>query len=138
MVISTKSCKFLLTSTSFDAFQKMPYFLRLFTKDLFKTLKHNSFNQKFLVVGETDKFSWLFTKCHTFLNFLLNSWSKPQNIVVSTKSSQLWRDRHLLMVFNKMPYFLNLFSKNLIKTLKHDSLHQKMLVLARSTSFDGF
>lgn len=136
--MSTKSCKFLLTSTSFDAFQKMPYFLRLFTKDLVKTLKHNSFNQKFLVFGETDKFSWLFTNCHTFLNFLLNYWSKPQNIVVSTKSSQFWRDRHVLMMFNKMPYFLNLFSKNLIKTLKHDSLHQKMLVLARSTSFDGF
>ena len=31
-----------------------------------------------------------------------------------------------------------LFAKNLVKTLKHGSLHEKLLVLARSTRFDGF
>ena len=30
-----------------------------------------------------------------------------------------------------------LFAKNLIKTLKHGILHEKLLVLAKSTSFDG-
>ena len=39
------------------------------------------------------------------------------------------------MVFHKMPYFLQLFAKNLVKTPKHGSLHEKLLVLARSTRF---
>jgi len=42
------------------------------------------------------------------------------------------------MVFHKMPYFLQLFPENLSKTQKHGSLHKKLLVLAKSTSFDGF
>jgi len=37
-----------------------------------------------------------------------------------------------------MSYFLQLFAKNLVKILKHSSLHQKLLVLKRLTSFDGF
>ena len=35
-------------------------------------------------------------------------------------------------------YFLQLSAKNLVKTLKHGSLHEKLLVLANSTRFDGF
>ena len=42
------------------------------------------------------------------------------------------------MVFHKIPYFLQLFTKNLVKTLKHGSLHENLLVLAKSTSFNGF
>ena len=40
------------------------------------------------------------------------------------------------MVFHEMPYFLQRFAKNLVKTLKHGSLHKKLLVFRRSTSFD--
>ena len=35
----------------------------------------------------------------------------------------------VLMVFHKIPYFLQLFTKNLVKTLKHGSLHENLLVL---------
>ena len=42
------------------------------------------------------------------------------------------------MVFHTIPHFLQLFAKNLVKTLKHGSLHEKLLVLAKSTIFNGF
>ena len=43
-----------------------------------------------------------------------------------------------LMVFHRIPYFLQTFAENLMKTLKHGSLHEKLLVLAKSKSFQGF
>jgi len=42
------------------------------------------------------------------------------------------------MVFSKIRYFLQLFPKNLVKTLKHGSLQKNLQVLKRSTSFNGF
>ena len=37
-----------------------------------------------------------------------------------------------------MPYFLQHFSKNWVKTLVHGTLHKKLLISRRSTSFGGF
>ena len=37
-----------------------------------------------------------------------------------------------------MPYFLQHFAKNWLKTLVHGTLHKKLLVLRRSTRFGGF
>ena len=37
-----------------------------------------------------------------------------------------------------MPYFLQHFSKNWLKTLVHGTLHKKLLISRRSTSFGGF
>ena len=37
-----------------------------------------------------------------------------------------------------MPYFLQHFAKNWVKTLVHGTLHKKLLVLRRSTRFGGF
>ena len=42
------------------------------------------------------------------------------------------------MVFQQMPYFLQHFSKNWVKTLVHGTLHKKLLISRRSTSFGGF
>ena len=42
------------------------------------------------------------------------------------------------MVFQEMAYFLHQFAKNLVKTIINGTLHKKLLVLRRSTSFDGF
>ena len=42
------------------------------------------------------------------------------------------------MVFHQMPYFLQHFAKNWLKTLVHGTLHKKLLVLRRSTRFGGF
>ena len=42
------------------------------------------------------------------------------------------------MVFHQMPYFLEHFAKNWVKTLVHGTLHKKLLVLRISTSFGGF
>ena len=44
----------------------------------------------------------------------------------------------MLMVFHQMPYFVQHFAKNLVKTLIHGTLHKKLLILRRSSSFDGF
>ena len=59
-------------------------------------------------------------------------------MVVCTKSSKFWGDQHVLVVFHKISFFLQLFAKNLVKNPKHGSLHKKLLVLARSTGFGGF
>ena len=37
-----------------------------------------------------------------------------------------------------MPSFLQDFAKNLVKTLVHGTLHKKLLISRRSTSFGGF
>ena len=37
-----------------------------------------------------------------------------------------------------MPYFLQHFAKNWVKTLVHGTLHKKLLISRRSTSFGGF
>ena len=42
------------------------------------------------------------------------------------------------MVFHQMPYFLQDIAKNWVKNLVHGTLHKKLLVLRRSTSFGGF
>ena len=42
------------------------------------------------------------------------------------------------MVFHKIPYFLQFFPENFIQTLKHGSLLKKLLVFAKSKSFDSF
>ena len=42
------------------------------------------------------------------------------------------------MVFLKIPHPLQIFAENLIKILKHASLHKKWVVLAKSMGLDGF
>ena len=42
------------------------------------------------------------------------------------------------MVFHKMPYFLQHFAKNWVKTLVHGTLHKKLLISRRSRNFGGF
>ena len=37
-----------------------------------------------------------------------------------------------------MPYFLQHFAKNWVKTLVHGTLHKKLLISRRSTRFGGF
>ena len=59
-------------------------------------------------------------------------------MVVCTKICQLWPNRQVLIVIHKILYFLELFADNMLKTLKHGSLHEKLLVLANSISLDGF
>ena len=39
------------------------------------------------------------------------------------------------MVFHQIAYFLQHFSKNWVKTLVHGTLHKKLLISRRSTSF---
>ena len=59
-------------------------------------------------------------------------------MVLCTKSCLFRGDRQILVVFHQMPYFLQHFSKNWIKTPVHGTLHKKLLISRRSTSFDGF
>ena len=59
-------------------------------------------------------------------------------LVFSRSFSAIRGDRQVLVVFHQMPYFLQHFSKNWVKTLVHGTLHQKLLISRRSTSFGGF
>ena len=43
-----------------------------------------------------------------------------------------------MVVLHQMPYFLQHFSKNWVKTLVHGTLQKKLLISRRSTSFGGF
>ena len=63
--------------------------------------------------------------------------SAQSNLKTSSTTGLFWY-YILSAIFHKMPYFLQLFAQNLIKTLKHNSLHERLLGLAKSTSFDGF
>ena len=66
---------------------------------------------------------------------------RTENLETETRQiySCLFRgDRQVLVVFQQMPYFLQHFSKNWVKTLVHGTLHKKLLISRRSTSFGGF
>ena len=39
---------------------------------------------------------------------------------------------------SQIPHFLQLFPENLMNTPKHTNLHETLLVMAKSVSFDGF
>ena len=126
-------------STSFVVFHQMPYFLQHFAKNWVKTLLCTVLCTKScLFRGDRHKFWWFFTKCHTFCNILLKIGSKPQCTVLCTKSCLFRGDRQVLVVFHQMPYFLQHFAKNWVKTLVHGTLHKKLLISRRSTSFGGF
>ena len=137
----------------------MPYFLRHFSKNWVKTLVHGTLHKRLLIsrrstsfggfsanallfevayLEEIDKFWWFFSKCPTFCNIFLKIGSKPQCTVLCRKSCLSRGDRQVLVVFQQMPYFLQHFSKNLVKTLVHGTLQKKLLISRRSTSFGGF
>ena len=78
---------------------------------------------------------WFFTKCHTFCDIFLKIESKPKCTVLCTKSCLFRGDRQVLVVFHQMPYFLLHFSKNWVKTIVHSTLHKRLLISRRSTSF---
>ena len=94
--------------------------------------------KKLLVFKRSTRFVGFSQNAVVFATFSLKFAQNPKNMVVCTKSCQFWRDRQVLVVFHKMPQFLQLFAKNLVKILRHGSLHKKLLVFKRSTSFGGF
>ena len=73
-----------------------------------------------------------------FWNILLKIGSKPYCTVLCTKTCLFRGDRHVLVVFHQMPYFLQHFAKNWVKTLLHGTLHKNLLISRRSTRFGGF
>ena len=113
-------------------------FATFFQKKLGQNPSARYYAQKVAYFEEIDKFWWFFTKCHTFFNIFLKIGSKPQCTVLCTKSCKFRGDRQVLVVFHQMPYFFQHFSKNWVKTLVHATLHKKLLISRRSTSFGGF
>ena len=138
MVICTKSGFFRGDRHVLVVFHQMPYFLQHFAKNCVTTLLHGALQKKVAYFEEIDTFWWFFTKCHTFCNILLKIGSKPYCMVLCTKSGLFRGDRHVLVVFHQMPYFLQHFAKNWVKTLVHGTLHKKLLISRRSTRFAGF
>ena len=80
-----------------------------------------------------DDFLCFLTKWGTFCNFLLKSSPKRRNMIVCSKSWKFWPNRRFFVLFDEMSHFLQLFSKKLTKTPNHDSLLEKLQVLAKST-----
>ena len=88
--------------------------------------------------------------CSTFTTNVMAWWASNLELLIAnfypwfnicsvcTKKCSFWRERHVLVVFHKMPYFLQLFAKNLVKTLKHGSLHKKVVSFGEMTRFGGF
>ena len=74
----------------------------------------------------------------TLLYDFAKNWVKTLVPILCTKSCLFRGDRQVLVVFPQMPYFLQHFSKNWVKTLVHGTLHKKLLISRRSTSFGGF
>ena len=137
-VLCTKSCLFRGDRQGLVVFHQMPYFLQHFAKNWVKTPTAWYFAQKVAYFEEIDTFWWFFTKCHTFCNILLKIGSKPYCMVLCAKSCLFRGDRNVLVIFHQMPYFLQHFAKNWVKTLLHGTLHKKFLISRRSTRFGGF
>ena len=144
----------------------MPYFLQHFAKNWVKTLLHGTLQKKLLISRRSTSFGGFSPKVlvvfhqmpyvlqHFAKNwvktlkillvvfhqnyFLLKIGSKPQCTVLCRKSCLFRGDRQVLVVFHQMPYFLQHFSKNWVKTLVHGTLQKKLLISKRSTSFGGF
>ena len=87
---------------------------------------------------EIDTFWWFFTKSHTFCNILLKIGSKPYCMVLCTKSGLFRGDRHVLLVFHQMPYFLQHFAKNWVTTLLHGTLQKKVAYFEEIDTFCWF
>ena len=58
--------------------------------------------------------------------------------IIITNFYSEWFVQNIHSDFHIIPYFLQRFTKSLVKTLKHGSLHKNLLVFAKSTSFAGF
>ena len=115
-------------STSFGGFSPNAILFATFFEKLGQNPSARYFAQKVAYFEEIDKFWWFFTKCHTFCDIFLKIGSKPQCTVLCTKSCLFRGDRQVLVVFHQMPYFLQHFSKNWVKTLVHGTLHKKLLM----------
>ena len=125
-------------STSFGDFSPNAILYATFFETLGQNPSARYFAQKVAYFEEIDKFWWFFTKCHTFCDIFLKIGSKPQCTVLCTKSCLFRGDRQVLVIFHQMPYFMRHFSKHWVKTLVHGTLHKKLLISRRSTSFGGF
>ena len=125
-------------STSFGGFSANALLFATFFQKLGQNPSARYFAEKVAYLEEIDKFWWFFSKCPTFCNIFLKIWSKPQCTVLCRKSCLSRGDRQVLVVFQQMPYFLQHFSKNWVKTLVHGTLQKKLLISRRSTSFGGF
>ena len=133
-----KKLLILRISTRFGGFSPNAILFATFCKKVGENPSALYFAQKLAYFEEIGKFWWVFTKCHTFCNILLKIGSKPQCTVLCTKTCLFRGDRHVLVVFHQMPYFLQHFAKNWVKTLVHGTLHKKLLISRRSTRFGGF
>ena len=137
-VLYTKSCLFRRDRQVLVVFHQMPSFLQHFSKNWVRTLVHGTLQKKLLISRGSTSFVWFLTKGHTFCNIFLKIGSKPQCAVLCRKSCLFRGDGQVLVVFHQMPSFLQHFSKNWVRTLVHGTLHKKLLISRRSTSFGGF
>ena len=116
----------------------MSYFLQHFFKNCFKTLVHGAMHKKLLISRRATSFCGFSPNAILFATFFYKLGQNPSAQVLCTKTCLFRGDRQVLVVFHQMLYFLQLFSKNWVKNLVHGTLHKKLLISRRATSFGGF
>ena len=116
----------------------MPYFLQHFSKNWVKTLVHGTLQKKLLISRRSTSFGGFSPNALLFATFFQKLGQNPSARYFAEKGCLFRGDRQVLVVFHQMPYFLQHFSKNWVKTLVHGTLQKKLLISRRSTSFGGF
>ena len=119
-------------------FNQMPYFLQHFSKNWVKTHVHGTMHKKLLISRRSTSFGGFSPNAVLFARFFQKLGQNPSARYFATKSCLFRGDRQVLILFHQMPYFLQHFSKDWVKTLVHGASHKKLLISRRSTSFGGF
>ena len=119
-------------------FHQMPYFLQHFAKNWYKTLVHGTLQKKLLISRRSTSFGGSSPNALLFATFFQKLGQNPSARYFAEKVAYLEEIDKFWWFFHQMPYFLQHFAKNWVKTLVHATLQKKLLISRRSTSFGGF
>ena len=119
-------------------FRQMPYFLQHFAKNCVKTLVHGTLHKEMLVLTRSTTFGCLSPNAILFATFCIKLGQNPSARYFAQKVATFDNIDKFLWFFTKCHTFCNIFLNIGSKTLVHGTLHKKLLLLTRSTSFGGF
>ena len=119
-------------------FYQMPYFLQHFSKNWVKTLVHGTLHKKLLISRRSRSFGGFSPNALLFATFFSKLGQNASAWYFAQKNCLSRQDRQVFVVFHQMPYFLQHFSKNWVKTLVHGTLHKKIAYLDEIDKFWWF
>ena len=135
MVVCSKNLQVLARSTISDAFSRNQARFATFAKKFTQTRRHLGLLEKVAHFGQIDDFSCFFAKLGTFCNFLLKSWRKRLNLIVSSKKLHIFAESTIFHAFLQNEALL---AGKFTQTLKHGSLLEKNLQLGKIGHFSCF